>query len=123
MAAMAILKFSGKVVDYPEFKKLFEECVENQYEEYATIMILREQALPQSLASTVPRCTDLVSVWEKLDKKFLDPARVWRGVKADLKSLKRDSMGKKEVKWLLETIKNKEQVMIISTEIIISVVI
>ena len=93
MAAMAIPKFSGKVVDYPEFKKLFKECVENQYEESATIMILREQALPQSLASTVPRCTDLMSVWEKLDKKFLDPARVWRGVKADLKSLKRASMG------------------------------
>ena len=90
MAAMAIPKFSGSVVDYPEFKKLFKECVETQYEESATIMILREQALPQNLASTVPRCTDLVSVWEKLDKKFLDPARVWRGVKADLKSLKRD---------------------------------
>ena len=60
MAAMAIPKFSGNVVDYPECKKLFKECVESQYEDSATIMILREQALPQSLASTVPRCTDLM---------------------------------------------------------------
>ena len=41
MAPMPIPKFSGKVVDYPEFKTLFKDCVESQYEESAGVMILR----------------------------------------------------------------------------------
>jgi hypothetical protein len=93
MAPMPIPKFSGKIVEYPEWKKLFRECVEGQYEESAAIMILRTQALPDSLTSLVPRCTDLRTVWKKLDKKFLDSARVWKGVKIDLKSLDRKKLG------------------------------
>ena len=76
MAAMAIPKFSGNVVDYPEWKNLFQDCVESQYEESAVVMILRTQSLPDSLISLVPRCAPLTTVWEKLDKQFLDPARV-----------------------------------------------
>ena len=56
-------------------------------------MTLRSQALPDSLVSLVPRCANLETVWEKLDKRFLDPTRVWRGVKADLRSLDRSKMG------------------------------
>ena len=93
MAALPHPKFSGKVIDYPEWKKLFRECVESQYEESATIMILRTQSLPDSLINLVPRCAGLAVVWEKLDKKFLDSARVWKGVKADLKSLSRAKLG------------------------------
>ena len=93
MAALPIPKFSGKIVDYPEWKKLFRECVESQYEESATVMILRSQALPDSLSGMVPRCTDLDMVWEKLDKKYLDPTRVWKGVKTDLESLDRSKLG------------------------------
>ena len=102
MAAMPIPKFSGKVVDYPEWKKLFKDCVESQYEESAAVMILRTQALPESLVSLVPRCTDLASVWVKLDDKFLDPARVWKGVKADLKSLDRKKLG--EAKYMVSLV-------------------
>ena len=58
MAALPIPKFSGKLVEYPEWKKLFKECVESQYEESAVVMILRTQALPDSLTSMVPRCID-----------------------------------------------------------------
>ena len=94
MAAMPVPRFSGKTVDYPEWKKLFRDCVESQYEESATVMTLRTQGLPDSLVNMVPRCTDLKSVWEKLDKKFLDPARVWKGVKSDLLSLDRRKLGK-----------------------------
>ena len=83
LAAMPVPRFSGKVVDYPEWKKLFQDCVESQYETSATVMTLRTQGLPDSLVSLVPRCASLESVWEKLDKKFLDPSRVWKGVKAD----------------------------------------
>ena len=93
MAAMSVPKFSGKVVDYPEWKKLFRECVEKQYQESAVVMILRNEALPDSLTNIVPRCAELTSVWEKLDRKFLDPARVWKGVKTDLKSLSRIKLG------------------------------
>ena len=74
MAAMPIPRFSGKVVDYPEWRRLFKDCVESQYEESATVMTLRTQALPDNLVSMVPRCTDLANVWDKLDKKFLDPS-------------------------------------------------
>ena len=93
LAAMPVPKFSGKVVDYPEWKTLFQDCVESQYEKSATVMTLRSQALPDSLVSLVPRCANLETVWEKLDKRFLDPTRVWRGVKADLRSLDRSKMG------------------------------
>ena len=93
LAAMPVPRFSGKVVDYPEWKKLFQDCVESQYETSATVMTLRTQGLPDSLVSLVPRCASLESVWEKLDKKFLDPSRVWKGVKADLKSLDRGKLG------------------------------
>ena len=54
---------------------MFRECVEEQYQEPAAIMILRTQALPESLTCLVPRCADLTTIWEKLDKKFLDSAR------------------------------------------------
>ena len=93
MAAMSIPKFTGKVVDYPEWRKLFKDCVESQYEESATVMILRNQALPESLTNLVPRCAELSVVWTKLDKKFLDPTRVWKGIKADLASLDRKRLG------------------------------
>ena len=74
IAAMPVPKFSGKVVDYPEWRRLFKDCIESQYEESAAVMTLRTQALPDSLVHMVPRCADLSSVWEKLDKKFLDPS-------------------------------------------------
>ena len=93
MSAMPIPRFSGKVVDYPEWKKLFKDCVESQYEESAAVITLRTQALPDSLVNMVPRCADLTSVWDKLDKKFLDPSRVWKGVKSDLLSLDRKKLG------------------------------
>ena len=93
MAAMPYPKFSGKIVDYPEWKKIFKDCVESQCEESAAVMILRTQSLPDSLTSMVPRCASLATVWEKLDKKFLDPTRVWKGVKADLNSLDRGKLG------------------------------
>ena len=102
MAAMAVPKFSGKVVDYPEWKTLFRECVEAQYEESAVIMILRTEALPESLTSMVPRCATLNSIWEKLDKKFLDPARVWKGIKSDLASLDRKKLG--NCKYMVELV-------------------
>ena len=44
MAPMPVPKFSGKIVDYPEWKKLFRECIEEQYQEPAAIMKLRTQA-------------------------------------------------------------------------------
>ena len=66
LAAMPVPRFSGKVVDYPEWKKLFQDCVESQYETSATVMTLRTQGLPDSLVSLVPRCASLESVWEKL---------------------------------------------------------
>ena len=93
MAPIPIPKFSGRVVDYPEWKKLFRECIEGQYQDSAAIMVLRTQALPDSIANMIPRCTSLVEIWEKLDKKFLDSARVWKGVKADLKALDRRKLG------------------------------
>ena len=93
MAAMPYPKFSGKIVDYPEWRKIFKECVESQCEESAAVMILRTQSLPDSLTAMVPRCTTLATVWEKLDKKYLDPTRVWKGVKADLNSLDRGKLG------------------------------
>ena len=93
MATMPIPKFSGKVVDYPEWKTLFKDCVESQYEESAVVMVLRTQALPEILISLVPRCAPLSTVWDKLDKKFLDPTRVWKGVKADLATLDRKKLG------------------------------
>ena len=93
MAAMPYPKFSGKIVDYPEWKKIFKECVESQCEDSAAVMILRTQSLPDSLSSMVPRCTSLAAVWEKLDKQYLDPTRVWKGVKADLNSLDRGKLG------------------------------
>ena len=102
MAAMAVPKFSGKVVDYPEWKTLFKDCVEAQYEESAVIMILRTEALPDSLTCMVPRCATLNSVWEKLDKKFLDPARVWKGIKSDLASLDRKKLG--NCKYIVELV-------------------
>ena len=67
--------------------------MESQYETSATIMTLRTQGLPDSLVSLVPKCASRDSVWENLDKKFLDPSRVWKGVKADLKSLDRGKLG------------------------------
>ena len=93
MAAMPYPKFTGKIVDYPEWKKIFKECVERQCEESAAVMILRTQSLPESLVSMVPRCATLATVWEKLDRQFLDPTRVWKGVKADLQSLDRGKLG------------------------------
>jgi len=57
------------------------------------VLTLRTQALPDSLVSLVPRCGSIESVWEKLDKKFLDPSRVWKGVKANLKGLDRSKLG------------------------------
>ena len=96
MAAMTVPKFSGKAIDYPEWKNLFKDCIESQYEESAVVMILRTQSLPESLTSLVPRCAALTTVWEKLDKQFLDPARVWKGVKADLSSLDRKKLGDKK---------------------------
>ena len=93
MAALPIPKFSGKLVDYPEWKKLFKDCVESQYEESAVVMIMRTQALPGTLTSIVPRCADLGQVWDKLDKQYLDPTRVWKGVKTDLKTLDRKKLG------------------------------
>ena len=93
MAAMAIPKFSGRVIDYPEWKTLFRDCVESQYEESAVVMLLRTQSLPDSLTNLVPRCSPLATVWDKLDKKFLDPSRVWKGVKADLATLDRKKLG------------------------------
>ena len=41
MAPMAIPKFSGKTVDYPEWKKLFKDCIEAQYEESAAVMTMK----------------------------------------------------------------------------------
>ena len=73
MAPMAIPKFSGKTVDYPEWKKLFKDCIEAQYEESAAVMTMKTQALPEELKHYVPSSSDLKQVWEKLDKKFLDP--------------------------------------------------
>jgi hypothetical protein len=102
MAAMAIPKFSGKVVDYPEWRKLFKDCVESQYEESAAVMTLRNQALPADLVSLVPRCAELATVWEKLDKRFLDPSRVWKGVKADLRNLDRKKLG--NLKYMAELV-------------------
>ena len=93
MAAMSVPKFSGRVIDYPEWRTLFKDCIESQYEESAVVMILRTQSLPSSLTSLVPRCATLTNVWEKLDQQFLDPARVWKGVKADLRSLDRKKLG------------------------------
>ena len=93
LTAMPVPKFTGRVVDYPEWKKLFQDCVQSQYEDSATVMTLRTQALPDSLVNLVPRCTTLEAVWEKLDRKFLDPNRVWKGVKADLKGLDRAKLG------------------------------
>ena len=49
MAPMPIPKFSGKTVDYPEWKKLFRYCVETQYEESAAVMTMKTQALPEEL--------------------------------------------------------------------------
>ena len=46
MAAMSIPKFSGKIVDYPEWWTLFKDCVEAQYEESSVVMLLRTEALP-----------------------------------------------------------------------------
>jgi hypothetical protein len=102
MAAMAIPEFSGKVVDYPEWRKLFKDCVESQYEESAAVMTLRNQALPADLVSLVPRCAELATVWEKLDKRFLDPSRVWKGVKADLRNLDRKKLG--NLKYMAELV-------------------
>ena len=102
MAAMPVPKFSGKVVDYPEWRRLFKDCIESQYEESAAVMTLRTQALPDSLVHMVPRCADLSSVWEKLDKKFLDPSRVWKSVKQDLSSLDRKKLGK--TKYMVELV-------------------
>ena len=65
-------------------------------------MILRTQSLPDSLVSLVPRCTSLTTVWEKLDKQFLDPARVWKGVNADLQGLNRKKLGDK--KYMVELV-------------------
>ena len=93
MAAMPVPKFSGRVIDYPEWKTLFRDCVESQYEESAVVMFLRTQSLPDSLTNLVPRCAPLSTVWDKLDKKFLDPTRVWKGVKADLATLDRKKLG------------------------------
>ena len=39
MAAMSIPKFTGKVVDYPEWRKLFKDCVESRYEDSATATV------------------------------------------------------------------------------------
>jgi hypothetical protein len=100
MAAMSVPKFSGRVVDYPEWRNLFKDCIESQYEESAVVMIMRTQSLPSSLTSLVPRCATLSSVWEKLDKQFLDPARVWKGVKADLRSLDRKKLG--DMRYMVE---------------------
>ena len=102
MAAMPVPKFSGKVVDYPEWRRLFKDCIESQYEESAAVMTLRTQALPDSLVHMVPRCADLTSVWEKLGKKFLDPSRVWKSVKQDLSSLDRRKLGK--TKYMVELV-------------------
>ena len=102
MAAMQVPKFTGKVVDYPEWRKLFKDCVESQYEESAAVMFLRSQALPADLVSLVPRCAELAAVWEKLDKRFLDPSRVWKGVKADLRSLDRKKLG--NLKYIAELV-------------------
>ena len=44
MAAMPIPRFSGKVVDYHEWRRLFKDCVESQYEESSTVMTLKTQA-------------------------------------------------------------------------------
>ena len=102
MAAMAIPKFSGKIIDYVEWKKIFRECVETRYEESAVVLVLKTEALPESLRTMVPRCTSLEAVWEKLDKKFLDPNRVWKGVKADLSSLDRKKLGDRKYITALE---------------------
>ena len=102
MAAMAIPKFSGKIIDYVEWKKIFRECVETRYEESAVVMVLKTEALPESLRTMVPRCTSLEAVWDKLDKKFLDPNSVWKGVKADLSSLDRKKSGDRKYITALE---------------------
>ena len=93
MAAMSVPKFSGKIIDYPEWKRLFKDCVEAQYEESAAVMILKTQALPEELRHYVPRSADLVLAWEKLDKQYLDPHKVWKGVKKDLQGLNRKKLG------------------------------
>ena len=41
------------------------------------------RSLPNSVTTLVPRCTILAAVWEKLEHQFVDPARVWKGRKAD----------------------------------------
>lgn len=93
MAAMPVPKFSGKIIDYPEWKMLFKDCVEPQYEDSAAVMILKTQALPEELRHYVPRSADLAQAWEKLDKQYLDPHKVWKGVKKDLQGLNRKKLG------------------------------
>ena len=93
MAAMPVPKFSGKIIDYPEWKMLFKDCVEPQYEDSAAVMILKTQSLPEDLRHLVPRSADLAQAWEKLDKQFLDPHKVWKGVKKDLQGLNRKKLG------------------------------
>ena len=93
MAAMPVPKFTGKIVDYVEWKRLFRDCVEAQFEESAAVMILKTQALPEELRHYVPRSADLEHAWEKLDKQYLDPHKVWKGVKKDLQELSRKKLG------------------------------
>ena len=93
MAAMPVPKFSGQIIDYPEWKMLFKDCVEPQYEDSAAVMILKTQALPEELRHYVPRSADLAQAWEKLDKQYLDPHKVWKGVKKDLQGLNRKKLG------------------------------
>ena len=50
----------------------------------------------------VPKCTDLATVWKKLDEIFLDPARVWKAVQKDLASLDRKKLGEALVGKLQE---------------------
>ena len=59
-AKFKMTAMSGKIMDYPEWKKIFKDCVESQCEESAAVMILRTQSLPNSLASMVPRWASLL---------------------------------------------------------------
>ena len=81
MTAMAVPKFSTKAIDYPCWKSDFIEIVVSQHDDAVAVMRLKLEALPEWLAKEViKRGATLEDMWTAMDKKYLDPYRMWQGV-------------------------------------------
>ena len=81
--------FSGKVIDYPEFKRGWQKVAgaawddDNQIEQMKFKVNLHTRQI-------LSRCANMIEVWEELDKEFGQEEAVVNAVNAELRKLQSD---------------------------------